>query len=76
MSWLTDYSAAAALSDRLVEHPKHTLLLAAGLMGEAGSVVAEIKKKERETTAYPVCSPSGQVGQNGAIEEERVFGSS
>jgi len=54
MSWLTDYSAAAALSDRLVEHPKHTLLLAAGLMGEAGSVVAEIKKKERETTAYPV----------------------
>ena len=53
MSWLTEYSKAARQTDQFTETPKHTELLAAGLFGEAGSVLAELKKEERETDAYP-----------------------
>lgn len=53
MSWLTDYCADAARTDRLTERPDHVTLLAAGLFGETGSVLAELKKTERESGAYP-----------------------
>ena len=53
MSWLTEYSDAAARTDRIADRPNHTEMLAAGLFGEAGSVLAELKKEDRETQAYP-----------------------
>ncbi len=53
MEWLTSYSSDAAVSDGFKGREDHRLLLAAGLFGEAGSVLAEIKKKEREAEAYP-----------------------
>ncbi len=53
MSWLIEYSKAAKRTDQLIGKPNHALLLAAGLFGEAGSVLAELKKKKRETDAYP-----------------------
>ena len=53
MSWLTEYSDAAVRTDRLVGRPNHSEILVAGLFGEAGSVLAELKKEDRETQAYP-----------------------
>ena len=53
MSWLIEYSKSAERTDQLIDKPDHTLLLAVGLFGEAGSVLAELKKKQRETDAYP-----------------------
>ena len=53
MSWLTTYSKKAARSDRFNDREDHLRLLAIGLLGETGSVVAEIKKMEREKKAYP-----------------------
>ena len=53
MSWFSDYREAAARTDRLSRHSDHVKLLAAGLFGESGSVVAELKKMQRETIAYP-----------------------
>ena len=53
MSWLIKYSQAAERTDQLIGKPNHALLLAAGLFGEAGSVLAELKKERRETDAYP-----------------------
>lgn len=53
MSWLTDYCKAAERTDRLSGRCDHVTLLAAGLFGESGSVLAELKKIERETGAYP-----------------------
>ena len=53
MSWLIEYSNAAERTDQLIGKPNHALLLAAGLFGEAGSVLAELKKERRETDAYP-----------------------
>ena len=53
MSWLTEYCKAAEQTDQLIGKPNHALLLAAGLFGEAGSVLAELKKERRETDAYP-----------------------
>ena len=53
MSWLTDYCKDAERTDQLSQRPHHVALLAAGLFGEAGSVLAELKKTERETGAYP-----------------------
>lgn len=54
MTWLDLYSDEAKSTDRFIERPDHLQLLAAGLFGEAGSILAEIKKKERERNAYPV----------------------
>jgi NTP pyrophosphatase (non-canonical NTP hydrolase) len=53
-SWLLEFSAAAERTDRFAGKPDHVALLAAGLIGETGSVVAELKKERRELDAYPV----------------------
>ena len=53
MSWFAEYCNDAERTDRLVGHHDHVALLAAGLFGETGSVLAELKKTERETGAYP-----------------------
>ena len=53
MPWLTDYCNDAEQTDRLTGRSDHVDLLATGLFGEAGSVLAELKKAERETAAYP-----------------------
>ena len=53
MSWLTDYCIAAEQTDQLVGSTNHTKLLATGLAGEVGSVLAELKKERREADAYP-----------------------
>jgi NTP pyrophosphatase (non-canonical NTP hydrolase) len=52
--WLPDFAAAAERTDRFAGKADHVALLAAGLVGEAGSVVAELKKERRELDAYPV----------------------
>jgi NTP pyrophosphatase (non-canonical NTP hydrolase) len=51
--WLTSFADQAELSDQLRARENHVLLLAAGLYGESGSVLAELKKSQREGTAYP-----------------------
>ena len=53
-SWFVSYSEDAARTDRLAGKPKHVELLAAGLFGEAGGILAELKKRGREDVAYPV----------------------
>ena len=53
MSWFTDYQEAAERTDQLAQRHDHVTLLAAGLYGESGSVLAELKKIRRETSAYP-----------------------
>lgn len=53
-NWVLDFAASAAKTDRFTEKPDHAALLAAGLFGEAGSIVAELKKARREREAYPV----------------------
>jgi NTP pyrophosphatase (non-canonical NTP hydrolase) len=52
-NWLTSYAAEAALTDRLKGRKDHAILLSAGLMGEVGSILAEMKKMQREGEAYP-----------------------
>lgn len=52
--WLLEFAACAAKTDKFNGKPDHAALLAVGLIGEAGSVVAELKKKCRERDAYPV----------------------
>src|SRR5207244_121859 len=54
MKWLMEFAEAGQRTDRLADRPNHVELLAAGLMGEAGSVLAELKKEHRERDAYPV----------------------
>src|SRR5712692_840773 len=54
MSWLTDYAEVARRTERFTGNAEHAALLAAGLMGEAGSVITELKKEKREREAYPV----------------------
>lgn len=51
--WLTAYAKAAKHSDIFIGRTDHELLLAAGLLGEAGSVLAEVKKRQREQDVYP-----------------------
>lgn len=53
-AWLQEFATAAAKTDSFTGKPDHAALLAAGLMGEAGSIVAELKKARREREAYPV----------------------
>lgn len=53
-TWLQEFAATAAKTDSFAGKPDHAALLAAGLIGEAGSVVAELKKVRREREAYPV----------------------
>ncbi|WP_437296056.1 pyrophosphatase [Sorangium sp. So ce426] len=54
LAWLHGFAALAERTDRFAGKPDHAALLAAGLIGEAGSVVAELKKERREREAYPV----------------------
>lgn len=51
--WLPEFAEAAAKTDRFAGKADHASLLAAGLIGEAGSVVSELKKERREREAYP-----------------------
>jgi NTP pyrophosphatase (non-canonical NTP hydrolase) len=53
MTWVMQFAGAAKETDRFVGRSNHVELLAAGLTGEAGSVVAELKKEQREREAYP-----------------------
>lgn len=53
MSWLNEFAEAAENTDHFKGKDDHLRLLAAGLMGEAGSVLTELKKAERERNAYP-----------------------
>lgn len=55
MGWLADFSAIAGDTDSFRDHKPavHRSLLAAGLAGEAGSILAEFKKEKRERDAYP-----------------------
>ena len=46
--WCFEYAEAAARTDQFCERADHAELLAAGLLGEIGSVLAEIKKEVRE----------------------------
>lgn len=52
--WLREFADTAEKTDELAGNPDHVALLGAGLIGEAGSVVAELKKARREREAYPV----------------------
>ncbi len=53
MTWFASYVPRAAETDRFKEHEDHVSLLAAGLLGETGSMLAELKKEKRELEAYP-----------------------
>ena len=53
-SWFARYREEAGLTDQLAGKPKHVELLAAGLFGETGGILAELKKRSREDAAYPV----------------------
>src|SRR5258706_8343332 len=53
MDWLAAFAHQAAVSDQLRDHQARPALLATGLYGEAGSVLAEVKKSQREGSAYP-----------------------
>lgn len=52
-AWFQEFGEAAARTDQFSERPDHAALLAAGLLGEVGSVLAELKKEAREDAAYP-----------------------
>src|SRR5262249_37408739 len=52
-SWMHEFAEAAEKTDKFKGKDKHLRLLAAGLMGEAGSVLSELKKAERERDPYP-----------------------
>src|SRR5260370_9540575 len=52
-NWLTKFAETASGTCRFTGKADHAALLAAGLMGEAGSVLTELKKEERERDAYP-----------------------
>lgn len=53
MTWFSEYYEIAGKTDRLIERENHAELMAVGLLGEAGSVLAELKKGERDKDAYP-----------------------
>lgn len=55
MQWLREYANEARRTDKFNKRglAEHTSLLGAGLIGEAGSVLAEFKKEKRERDAYP-----------------------
>src|SRR6266545_3052092 len=53
VGWLGKFVGDAESTDQFIKHPDHIELLALGLLGEAGSLLAEVKKGEREGPAYP-----------------------
>lgn len=52
-SWFARYREEAGLTDQLAGKPKHVELLTAGLFGETGGILADLKKRRREDAAYP-----------------------
>jgi NTP pyrophosphatase (non-canonical NTP hydrolase) len=52
--WISSFAPLAEKTDRFAGKSDHVELLAAGLIGEAGSIVAELKKARRERDAYPI----------------------
>ena len=54
MSWFKEYRENAGGTDQLAGRRNHIELLAAGLLGETGGILAELKKRDREDAAYPV----------------------
>lgn len=52
MGWFEEFVESARATDTLVDRRQHTHLLAVGLLGEAGSILAEVKKEVREGSAY------------------------
>ena len=54
MTWFHRFCVDAERTDQLAGTRRHVDLLAAGLFGEAGSILAELKKKDREEAAYPL----------------------
>ena len=53
MGWLKKFAEAAEKTDRIKGNPEHLHLLCAGIYGETGSLLAELKKEKREREAYP-----------------------
>ena len=53
MSWLSKYCVTIEQSDMLAEKDDHLTLLLTGLVGEAGGVLVEFKKRVRDGAAYP-----------------------
>ena len=51
MRWFRQYCEDAERTDQLATSPHHAELLAAGLFG---SILAELKKRDREKAAYPL----------------------
>ena len=51
--WFVQYREDAERTDQLAGKSKHIELLAAGLFGETGGILAELKKRSREDAAYP-----------------------
>ena len=51
--WLAEFATSAKGTDRFSDNDDHAALLAVGLMGEAGSILSELKKEKREREAYP-----------------------
>src|SRR2546428_1922650 len=50
--WLKEFAEDASSTDQFIKHPQHLELLGLGLLGEAGSILAEVKKGMREGPAY------------------------
>lgn len=46
--WLKDYCLSSEKTDKFKDRTNHMSLLCAGLIGEAGSFISELKKAERE----------------------------
>ena len=53
MNWLDEHHEVARSTDQLKGKERHTDILALGLVGEIGGVLAERKKGVREANAYP-----------------------
>lgn len=53
MTWFRAFAEAAEATDQFIGRTDHLELLTTGLLGEAGSVLAELKKERREREAYP-----------------------
>lgn len=52
-SWLAEYAIATRSTDVLSQTGEQSALFTAGLVGEVGSILAELKKAVREGPAYP-----------------------
>lgn len=53
-AWLAEYAVATRTTNVLAARTDQRALFTAGLVGEAGGILAELKKVEREGPAYPL----------------------